>query len=459
LGPFDERLISDPIYGTITLSKRELEVVNTPAFQRLRNIKQLGLAHYVYPGADYSRFSHSLGVCHILGRILGSLHDHGVDIPVEEIELYRLAALLHDVGHYPFSHAMEQALDNYHAAVLLGGKEMAAPLNHEEVGEQIILLDPEVKTLVEGPSVAAILTGKEPPRFTNTVSSDLDADRIDFLLRTAHHTGLPYGAVDLDYIISQMRLDPNGHICLRHKAVRAADHFLLCRFFDRQQVAFHKTVAGFELVLKDVLNELMGRDDIVSDADEVKDMIASGGDWLAYDDASVIAEMRDLYDEVKASGSPMSLKLSSILERHPPKLICELEYMADRGAEQAEKFAHEHKQLLKAIPAAAEKAGIDPSLLYPWRTRLGITKVPPMMPTARAASGDVEEEFHQTIRILNPKGTESKPIFDLRESLMKTLADKAWFSLRLFALLPPDKADAKAVIEAHIRDEVLLPWK
>jgi uncharacterized protein len=459
LGRFDERRISDPIYGTIALSELELQVIDSPAFQRLRNVKQLGLAHYVFPGSDFSRFSHSVGVCHIAGRILGTLKDHGVAISEDEIQLYRLAALVHDIGHYPFSHAMEYALKNHHAAVLLGGKEMAAPLHHEQVGEQILLLDPDLKNLVDGKQLGAILTGKEPPRFTNTVSSDLDADRIDFLLRTAHHTGLPYGSVDLDYIISQMRLDPGGHIVLTHKAVRAADHFLLCRFFDRQQVAFHKTVAGFELVLKDVLAELMSRDDIPCDPDEVKKMIGSGGEWLQYDDASVVGDLRSLYDSERRSGSALSLKLASILERQPPKLICEVEYMADRTDDQADHFAREEKQLLKELGYAAQRANIDPTFLYPYRNNLGITKVSPTMSIAKAAATGVDEEFDQTVRILSPKGNESKPIFDLPHSLMKVLGGQALYSLRLYALVPPDKPEAARTIEEHIRGEVALPWK
>lgn len=459
MGRFDERRISDPIYGTIALSKLELQVIDSPAFQRLRNVKQLGLAHYVFPGSDFSRFSHSIGVCHIAGRILDALKDHGVDISEEEVQLYRLAALVHDIGHYPFSHAMEYALKNHHAAVLLDGKEMAAPLHHEQVGEQILLLDPHLKNLVDGKQLGAILTGKEPPRFTNTVSSDLDADRIDFLLRTAHHTGLPYGSVDLDYIISQMRLDPDENIVLTHKAVRAADHFLLCRFFDRQQVAFHKTVAGFELVLKDVLAELMKRDEIPCDPESVRKMIESGREWLQYDDASVVEDMRKLYERERESRSALSVKLGSVLERRPPKLICEVEYMADRSDDQAERFAREEKQLLKELENAAKKADIDPTFLYSYRNSLGITKVAPTMSTAKAAANGVDEEFDQTVRILNPKGDGSKPIFDLPHSLMKVLGGQKLYSLRLYALIPPDKPEAAKTIEQHIRREVALPWK
>src|SRR5690348_16368350 len=103
--------ISDPIYGTIGITAIERDIIASPAFQRLRNIKQLGLAHYVFPGSDYSRLAHSLGVCHIAAETFGILSNRCPEPRPDdrEVQQYRLAALLHDCGHYPFSHAMEYA--------------------------------------------------------------------------------------------------------------------------------------------------------------------------------------------------------------------------------------------------------------------------------------------------------------------------------------------------------------
>src|SRR5688572_410279 len=116
---FTRKRISDVIHGPIGLSDLELTLIQSPSFQRLRGIKQLGLAHYVYPSADYARFSHSLGVCHVTGEILSALRRSGVRVDSEEIQLYRLAALFHDVGHYPFSHATESAVKIFYGAGLL----------------------------------------------------------------------------------------------------------------------------------------------------------------------------------------------------------------------------------------------------------------------------------------------------------------------------------------------------
>ena len=106
--------VNDPVHGTIELSDLEVEIINTKVFQRLRNIKQLGLANYVFPSADFTRFSHSIGVCHLTGKIFDTLKRNGADqITDLDIRDYRLAGLLHDIGHYPYSHTMEDAIQEY----------------------------------------------------------------------------------------------------------------------------------------------------------------------------------------------------------------------------------------------------------------------------------------------------------------------------------------------------------
>lgn len=195
LGTYARKRVSDVIHGPIGLSDIELDLIQSPAFQRLRGIKQLGLAHYVYPSADYSRFSHSLGVCHVTGQILTSLCEVGVTMTEEEIQLYRLADLFHDVGHYPFSHATEIAIQNHYSAQLYRpsaqvaldfGSEANGPLPeryfmHERVGKEIITQDPTIRTRlakagIDPKSIYSIFLRENPPRFSNLISSDLDAD-------------------------------------------------------------------------------------------------------------------------------------------------------------------------------------------------------------------------------------------------------------------------------------------
>jgi HD superfamily phosphohydrolase len=135
---FSMKRIADPIHGSIGLSELELAVINSKVFQRLRNIKQLGLAYLVFQGADYSRFSHSVGVCHVTGLIMESLRESGTagTIDDRELQLYRLAGLLHDVGHYPFSHAMEHAIADHYSNKILEGA-YTRYFKHEAVSKLI----------------------------------------------------------------------------------------------------------------------------------------------------------------------------------------------------------------------------------------------------------------------------------------------------------------------------------
>ena len=174
---FNAKRISDPVHGTIGLSKTELELVGCPAFQRLRGIKQLGLANLVFPGADYSRFSHSLGVCHIAGRILDALvrngHVSDCDLDEHEIQKYRLAALLHDVGHYPFSHAMEDALKDKYASQKLADPAIKSNstnedyFSHERVGKEILAADRKIAEKLEDngfnpAEIASVILREQP---------------------------------------------------------------------------------------------------------------------------------------------------------------------------------------------------------------------------------------------------------------------------------------------------------
>jgi uncharacterized protein len=128
---FDWKQIHDPVHGTVGLSKLEVDIISSRCFQRLHHIKQLGLAYLVYPTLNYSRFSHSLGACHIVGRMLRSIErNSGREFSPAEWQLYRVAALLHDIGHYPFSHAMEKAVADFYK-----GKEFLEPANENADGQ------------------------------------------------------------------------------------------------------------------------------------------------------------------------------------------------------------------------------------------------------------------------------------------------------------------------------------
>ena len=478
LGTFARKRVSDVIHGPIGLSELELDLIQSPAYQRLRGIKQLGLAHYVYPSADYSRFSHSLGVCHVTGQILASLCDVGVDIPEDEIQLYRLAALFHDVGHYPFSHATEIAIQNHYSARLYRSSSQSAldfgstaeePMPekyfmHERVGKEIITQDPTIRSRlkqagIDPKSIYSIFLRENPPRFSNLVSSDLDADRIDYLLRTAHHTGLPYGHVDIKYLMSQMRVDPQYQICVTAKALQTAEHLLLCRYFDYRRSNYHKTVAAFELVLKDIIEELLNQGLLEASAPWVSERIKCEK-WASFDDAEIMRLILMLSEHTRAS--TVKQKALCILNRQSPKLICELEYFAGRDKDHKSVFGLQRKTVKGLIDEVAGKFGIPKDLFYVWdQAGMPLTKVGPNVPISSAYEEEEldPDRYQQLVRILDPDGKGSRPIVEVRHSLMSALSGQAWYALRVYALLPADKLHLRAQIREHVRKaHVELPW-
>jgi HD superfamily phosphohydrolase len=478
LGTYARKRVSDVIHGPIGLSDVELDLIQSPAFQRLRGIKQLGLAHYVYPSADYSRFSHSLGVCHVTGQILNSLRDVGVTMTEEEIQLYRLAALFHDVGHYPFSHATEIAIKNHYSAQLYQpatqstldfGTDSTEPLPdryfmHERVGKEVITQDPTIvarlaRAGIDAKDIYAIFLRQNPPRFANLVSSDLDADRIDYLLRTAHHTGLPYGHVDIAYLMSQMRLDQENRICVTAKALQTAEHLLLCRYFDYRRSNYHKTVAAFELVLKDVIEELLGEGILEASAPWVSDRIKHET-WSSFDDAEVMRLILMLAEQTRQE--TVRLKAKSLLNRDAPKLICELEYFAGRGLDDGRSFRLQKRLVKDLAREVATRFGIDPGLCYIWdQAGMPLTKVGPNVPVS-SAHADEEldaDRYQQLIRILDQDGKGSKPIVEVRHSLMSVLSTQAWYALRFYVLLPQKDLPLRAKIrEFVLKNHMDLSW-
>lgn len=469
MATYDAKRIADPVHGTIGLNELEAKVITTQVFHRLRNVKQLGLAHYVYPGADYSRLSHSLGACHITGRILEALNRNsgeGFNITEPEIRLYRVAALLHDVGHYPFSHAMEQALNTYyntfHKDILVqdagDGKGASKKVfSHERVGKEILARDVELRRVLQGggvdpDSIQTIFDHKNDSPLARVVSSDLDADRIDYLLRTAHHTGLPYGSIDLDYILSQMRVDKGGRFCITSKAVRTADHFLLCRYFDYQQVAYHKTVAALEWVLKDVISALVESGMLDSSADQVGRMIDTG-EWRHFDDAYVVRKMHELADDARTNEA-VRLKAQAILERRAPKMVFKLEYLDERRPEEVTDLRQKIMFIEREIPVWADRFGVDRSLWHLWdKAGVVLTNVGAMVPIEALLkkNKEAEEELAQSVHVLDRDGDQSLPIFKLKYSLMSFLSNSALYALRLYVLLPPEKEGLAEEIQGCIK--------
>jgi hypothetical protein len=271
--PTREVVVRDPLWGTITLDPTARAVVDSAAFQRLRYIRQLGLAHLVYPGAHHSRFDHALGVYHLMRRAIDGMEARGALEAVEPVErrLVPLAGLLHDVGHYPFSHALEE-LD-----------EPLIPGHHESLTGRF-LRDPDVRAALESVApdgverVESLIRGRSASPLQGLVSGSLDLDKVEYLKRDALFCGVPYGEVDVDRLLhALMVLSPprSGppEIGVHEKGVAALESLLFAKYQMFRNVYWHHAVrAGtvlYKRIVFDALDaELIEADELVGKTDE-----------------------------------------------------------------------------------------------------------------------------------------------------------------------------------------------
>lgn len=222
-----------------------VQLIDAPEFQRLRRIKQLGLALFTYQGAEHSRFTHSLGVGHLMARVLDRLGEQFTLAPADRIAA-RAAALLHDIGHGPFSHVMEKVVGFHHET-----RTVQAVLSTETgVGTILRDFDPDLPQ-----RVAAIIEGRfQPASLAQLVSSQLDVDRMDYLLRDSLMTGAKYGIYDLEWVISSLAIDEaNDRIYVTARGLYAVEEYLQARYYMFRQVYFHRTLRSAEVLLRSIL--------------------------------------------------------------------------------------------------------------------------------------------------------------------------------------------------------------
>ncbi|GFO96459.1 HD superfamily phosphohydrolase, partial [groundwater metagenome] len=186
--PDNIKFIRDPIYGFIELKNSEIRLMDSPFLQRLRRIKQLGNTHLVYPSACHSRFEHSLGVLHVANRMA-----HQIRLPTSQIRVVRYAAMLHDIGHGPLSHNFEDIIKT------ADGEKVS----HEDIAKKIIKEDRLIGNVLDRDkeSVLELFDEENETAIKEIISSNIDADKLDYLRRDSYHTGVAYGAFDLERIL------------------------------------------------------------------------------------------------------------------------------------------------------------------------------------------------------------------------------------------------------------------
>ncbi len=234
-----KKIFNEPVYGFIaTPYESILKTIDHPYFQRLRRIKQLGLTHMVYPGALHTRFHHAMGCTHLMRQAIETLRNNGHEITDTEAEGVLLAILLHDIGHGPFSHALEHTI--------------VKGMNHEDLS--IIFMN-ELNKDMNGQldTAISIFTNKYPKKFLHQlVSSQLDMDRLDYLKRDSFYTGVSEGVVSNQRIIKMLDI-VNDELVIEQKGIYSIEKFIVARRLMYWQVYLHKTVISAEFMLVKVL--------------------------------------------------------------------------------------------------------------------------------------------------------------------------------------------------------------
>ncbi len=351
-----KKIIRDPIYGLIIFEKDTessiLDIVDSPEFQRLRRIKQLGFSSYTFPTATHDRFSHSIGVSFVLGKILDSLNlpkeiaiptvgvngtTSRVSISKEELKLLlRLAGLLHDIGHGPFSHAFEKI----------------TLVNHETITKEIINSSSIADILCSIKSspilkrnakkwITDIINGTfQPVWIKELISSQLDADRIDYLLRDAYMCGVSYASFDTKWLFRHLEIGRinsehgrEGLVINAKKGIHAIESFIISRYHMYEQVYFHKTTRCFEIIAQKIFQRLLELQkggnplDGYFLGDAFFGFFNHSGNWLknflALDDYMIMAHI--IHWQTYTNDKILKGLCSGLVNRRPFKMLKEVE--------------------------------------------------------------------------------------------------------------------------------------
>ncbi len=410
--PNSERIYHDPLHGAIVLSNRDpveqllIHLIDTSAFQRLRRIRQLGLASLTFHGAEASRFTHSLGVMAVARRAFDRLVQH-----FPQLQPYRAtvlcAALLHDIGHGPFSHTAEEIFACNHELWTLRILKEFSPI--QRLLEEF---DRGLPTAIE-----QVYRKQHPiPLVWQLVSSQLDCDRLDYLMRDSYFTGTSYGRIDLDRILLALRYDPvTQQLVVAHKGMAAIEHYLIVRYFMYAQVYNHpKNIAATWL-----LEQAFVR---------ARQMLASGQlqadgtitQWLTGDCNRLPLEKYLIADD-----NVLTYHLHC-WRHHPDSILADLcRRLLDRDLLKALDVSHlgtiEQQQLLEKVQLWLKHQGLDPTYY------LGL----------RIALSRGYTLYQKGIKLQTPAGL--REISEL-SSLVKTLAEPGQ---RVWLLYP---AEAEALL-------------
>ena len=341
-------IIRDPLWNNVRVDPLALQLIDTPAFQRLRYVRQLGWVYLVYPGATHTRFEHAVGAYHLARRALALLEEHAEfrRLPPEECHLVRVAALLHDIGHYPYSHALEEI----------------GTLSHEEVARPLVT-EGEVADILSGAfgagaprEVMRLIRGESGTALQGLVSGSFDLDKLDYLRRDAFMCGVSYGEIDVDRLLQSLLLleEPGTRrtvVGLGEKGLSALESLLFAKYQMYRNVYWHHAVRGATAMYKRLV------------ADAVHAGSLDARELAAFTDEGLLHRI--------AAHAP-GVILDALRARRIYKRAFECP-AADLPADTGEWIADDRRLVMQVEDALAREVGLAPGELlmdYPAKTRM-----------------------------------------------------------------------------------------
>ncbi len=456
------RLIVDPLHGDIHLTAQEWQILDTMPFQRLRRIKQLQMGHVTYPNATHTRFSHSLGTLAIMDRIVQALPEERYD--KEDRENLRMAALLHDVGHYPYSHLME-GIDEVRLTEELVSDGSTKSIDfarepyprHEKVGLEIVTTQPELLEAIGGKKRARAVADlfnrhtAANPQLSKLLHSSFDMDRVDYLRRDAYAAGVPYGSIDVNYLLNSLRISKSGMLGVTPKALPAAEQFLLARFFMHKTVYLHKTTCGIEEACRQLLRRMrdQGWRNLPKDGNAVLKLVASPN----------LADFTDDYVDrlvhqaVQEGDSVMKALASCIEKRRPPSLLTEVQVLEDPDHAEEHRGRMFRLQVMSHLEELALEFDIPlEQFLFCETKQVKLEKRPGRIPADEARDGPSEQE-DELIKVFedDDPGAEPRSLVEIKHSVIRPCSDYFWQAFRLYVVYEKDDKQEKVT---RLRQEV-----
>jgi HD superfamily phosphohydrolase len=463
--------VVDSIHGNIPLTDREVQVIDTPSFQRLRQLKQLAMAQLVYPTATHTRFSHSIGALATMIRILDSAKENGITFKQKDIDNLRLAALLHDVGHYPYSHLMEKVDDVKLIEEQVEGVPVIKSIDarrskypkHVQVGSLIVTCQNDLVKAIgskeRAKAVSDIFTRSKAAdvQLSKLIHSSFDIDRWDYLLRDSYATGVPYGHIDINYLLNNLKVSKQKVVGFSCKALPAVEHLLLSRFFMHRVVYYHKTIYGLEEACRQLLRRLRDRDGedygIPADGEAVKRLVTSA-DLHSFTDSFVDNIIQKAVDD---EDSVVRAIANSIQSRRPPKLLKEVPV-----CEETEKQYHAGKWFMQncrsKLKNLADEFKIPLQQFLLCDIKADILKPPKGLTSVQAAQMGLNqiqerifEEEGEDIKIFDDDKQEPRSLMEKTYSLVVKYTD---YSFQMFRLYVVYEGEDKDSVIAKLREKV-----